>query len=146
MLQSKPTTFIFSVARYPPDYVHPKRPCWPHACRSSLYWDRSDPLILVWFECRIPPPINGSQTSAGETARNRFDLVLAQNFRYPLRLLGPGHLAEIADLFFQNMLLQKQDGAQRLVLGRSGDMLVHRQISQEFRDFLLSHLGGMARL
>src|SRR6185295_19680877 len=63
--------------------------------------------------------------------------------RQTLRLLRLHHAFEPRQIRFQHVPIQKQDRALCLILGRSADLSVHRQMSQKRLDLCASHRGGM---
>jgi len=48
----------------------------------------------------------------------------------------------VLDVFFEK-LVQIEDGLQRDVLGAGGDMLLIREMGEELRDFICTHLCRM---
>lgn len=46
----------------------------------------------------------------------------------------PGYVPLVAEIFFENMPKEKQQGIEGLVLGRGGDPAIHRQMSEIFFD------------
>ena len=65
------------------------------------------------------------------------DLLAGENHRDIERLLRPRHVAQFAEFPFQAMAVEKQQRIERLVLGRGGDLALHRQKGQ-----ILLHIGG----
>jgi hypothetical protein len=60
-----------------------------------------------------------------------------------VRLLRPYHLVNPANILLENLLIQKQDGAQCLALGGGSDMANHGQMRQELLNFLYAHVTRM---
>src|SRR5581483_2561067 len=63
--------------------------------------------------------------------------------RWPLR---PLDLSQPTDFLLQNVFVEEQERAQRLVLSGSGHVANAREMAQEFGDFSFSHFGGMTFL
>ena len=81
---------------------------------------------------------------AVELADDGAHLVAAENDREVSRPLGPDDVIEPGQILMQNVPVEKQKSAERLVLGRGGDPALDRQGAQKPRDLSGTHLGGMA--
>ena len=75
--------------------------------------------------------------------QHRSDLVLGQYHGDTLRLLCAHHLVNPANVLLEDLLVQKQDGAQRLALRGRGDTAFDGQMRQELLDLLHAHLARM---
>ena len=76
-----------------------------------------------------------------ESLEHGADLVAGENDRQPRGALGAHDAVEPRQVHLQHVLVQEQEGAQRLVLGRGGDVPVDRQEREELRDFQRARLG-----
>jgi hypothetical protein len=81
---------------------------------------------------------------AGQLGQQAGDLVPAQDHRQPLRPSRPDHPRDAARVDLQHLLVQEQQGAERLVLGRGADVPLHRQVRQESVDLRRPHLLRVA--
>lgn len=75
---------------------------------------------------------NGARFRSGEYDRN---------FRRSFHALDVIHEIQLS---LEDLLVKKEQRRQRLVLGRGGDMVLHRQTRQEDADFPFAHLFRMA--
>ena len=71
------------------------------------------------------------------------DLVSGQHDGDAVRLFRTHYLVNPADILLENLLIQKQDGAQCLALFGSGNTAFHGQMGQELLDLLDTHLARM---
>ncbi len=67
-----------------------------------------------------------------------------QHDRDALGILGPHDVVEPRQLLLENLAIEEEQRAQRLVLRGRGDIAVDGQIAQEARDLGGAHLGRMA--
>jgi hypothetical protein len=61
-------------------------------------------------------------------AQHHRDLVPAQDHRKALWLLGAHHVVQPANVLLEDLLIQKQNGAESLALSRGGDVAFDRQM------------------
>lgn len=54
------------------------------------------------------------------------------------------HRVDIAEVLMKNITIEKENGAEGLVLGRSSDVFVQSEMGQELFDFGCAHLTRMA--
>lgn len=59
------------------------------------------------------------------------------------RPFGPRKI-DTAKIDFQHVFVKKQDRGQSLILGRSGDMLIHGEVREKLADLHHAHLARMA--
>lgn len=74
----------------------------------------------------------------------RLHLQSGQNHRKASRFLRPDDLVEPDKLPAEHKTVKEKDRAQRLVLGRRGDLPVGRQVGQKRLDIGFPHLQGMS--
>src|SRR5712692_9628459 len=103
-----------------------RRPALQQAQARAVQQDRHQP----WHA--IEPPEDGA------------DLLARQHDRQVLGPLGPDDVVEPRQLDAEHVAIQKQQGAQRLVLGRGRDFVLDRERGQELGDLGGAHLHGMA--
>ena len=58
--------------------------------------------------------------------------------------MGADHPLDAAGVDFQHLLIQEEQGAKGLILRRSADVAVNRQVRKELIDLRRPHLQGMA--
>jgi hypothetical protein len=73
------------------------------------------------------------------------DLVTGQDDRKSTRFPGPGDSVRKRDSRPEDFVVQKEEGARRLSLGRRADPTLVRQVGQEGRHLSAPHVPGMAR-
>src|ERR1700730_3083831 len=71
------------------------------------------------------------------------DLIPAEDDRKPLRAPRAHDAIEPRELHLQHVLVEEQEGAQRLILRRGGDLPIDRQGREELRHLGCAHLRGM---
>ena len=96
---------------------------------------------------RRPEPVQqagGQPGGAVELGQHGAGLLAAEDGRQPLGRLGPhGLVIDPGQRPSQDDLVEEQQGAEGLVLGRGGHVPLHRQVRQERDDFRLAHLQRM---
>lgn len=70
-------------------------------------------------------------------------LVSGQDHGQVLGPLRPHNVVELRQLHAEHLAIQKEQGAERLVLGGGGDLVTHGQRGQECGDLGRAHVGGM---
>ena len=86
----------------------------------------------------------GEPGGAVELGQDGAGLLAAEDGRQPLGGLGPHGLAlDPCQRLSQDDLVEEEQGAEGLVLGGGGQVLLDRQMGQEGDDFGLGHLEGM---
>jgi hypothetical protein len=73
------------------------------------------------------------------------DLVAGEDDGQPLRPSGTHDVVQPWDLEVQDLPIEKQQGAQRLVLGGRGNVAIDGQPAQEAGELRCPHLGGANR-
>ena len=81
-----------------------------------------------------------------EVSQHLFDLLACQHHRQPFRPLGTYDRAEVAEWVLQDILVEKQEGRKRLVLGRGGDVLFQRQMGKKGADVRLGQPTRVAAM
>ncbi len=79
-------------------------------------------------------------------SENGVDLVPSQDNWKPDGTFGPDDILNPIEVLMQDFLVEKQDGAQRLVLGRGADSAFRCQARQESADFGLAEPGWILSL
>src|SRR5947208_7181598 len=72
--------------------------------------------------------------------KNLAHFVATQHYRQPHWFLGSLHRVEPSDLLLKHFLIEKEQGAQRLVLRRCGYISVPCQMCQKFSYLSLRHV------
>jgi hypothetical protein len=75
---------------------------------------------------------------------DRAHLVSSQDDGEVFRSLGPDHVIEPGQVLVQDVAVEEQERAQRLVLGGGGNLALDGEGAEEARDLGGAHLGGMA--
>src|SRR6266536_4560161 len=95
-------------------------------------------------------PEAGTVQQGGHEARDtvkpleqRADLIPAEDDRKPLRAPRAHDAIEPREIHLQHVLVEEQEGAQRLILRRGGDLPIDRQGREELRNLDCAHLSGM---
>ena len=83
---------------------------------------------------------------AGEVRQHGLDLLPRHHNGEPPGLAGADDLAQVPDFSVENMTIEEQQGRKRLVLRRSGDLFLDRQMRQKGVYLRFAHLGGMAQV
>ena len=83
---------------------------------------------------------------ATERAQQRPDLFTTEHHGQPRRPFGPDDLVEPAEILVQHLAVEKEQGAEGLVLRGHADLRVDREVAEEVGDFRFAHLGGMPLL
>ena len=76
-------------------------------------------------------------------SKDLFHLGAGQNHRELGRFFGPLDLLEPTDLVLEHFLVEEKQCAERLVLSRSRNVHVSREVREELRYFLFRHFSGM---
>jgi len=75
---------------------------------------------------------------------DRAHLVAGQDDGEVFRALGPDHAIKPGQVLLQDVAVEEQERAQRLVLGGGRDFALDGQGTEEARDLGGAHVGGMA--
>ena len=67
-----------------------------------------------------------------------------QHDRNPFGTFRSYHAIQPAEVFLQNVAMQEQQGRQGLVLRRTADVAIHRQMRQKLAHLLLAHFQRMS--
>lgn len=115
-----------------------------------------DHLMMVEVEILDPEPQSlqnpksGTVEKSGDKANVAFELrkdrlhfPAAQNNRQLPEIPGSQEAAEVSGIDAENVLVQKDQGIECLVLGRGSDLTVDGEIGEKFADFLRAHFAGM---
>lgn len=76
-----------------------------------------------------------------EAAENRLDFGFCEDEGQLGRRFRVGNIAEPVQRLFENIFIEKQDGAEGLILGSGGDVAVDSQMREEVLDFAFAHCG-----
>jgi hypothetical protein len=74
-----------------------------------------------------------------EPTENFANLVARHHYRQFSRLSGAHHIVESGQRIAEDMLVQEEERAESLRLGRRGDVLAHHKMGQKCVDLLGSH-------
>lgn len=80
---------------------------------------------------------------AGKIRQHGFDFIAGQHDGKAGGLAGTDDFAQIADFAAKDVSIKEKDGGKRLILRRSGDLFLDRQIRQKSVYFWFSHLLRM---
>ena len=78
-----------------------------------------------------------------EAVEDRLDLLAGEHHGKPFRLPGMDEVVQPRQRLAQDGLVQEEEGAQCLVLGRGSQVRIHSQGRQKLGDLDLAHLGGV---
>jgi len=76
-------------------------------------------------------------------SKDLFHLGAGQNHRELGRFFGSLDLLQPTDLVLEHFFIEEKQRAERLILGRSRDVHVSREVREEPRHFLFPHFSGM---
>ena len=130
------------------EHGHPVPPALPLA-------DREPPPVGVEVVDPEPEPLAEPQpgavedhpdepVDAPELAQDGVDLGPREDDREPLRPPGPGDPVDAAERAAEDVVVQEQDGVERLVLGRCGDPSVLGEVGEERGEVGLGERVGVA--
>ena len=83
---------------------------------------------------------------AGHGGKYLLDLFAGEDGGQALGFLGPNGVEGPFQVLFEHVLIQEEDGAERLVLGGGSDVLVHGQVGEKRLYFGSVHLGRVAHV
>ncbi len=98
---------------------------------------------FVEAEAGAVEDLDDEEGDAGELVQDALDFCTGEDDGEALGLFGHDRADRLLDGLFQDMVVEKEDGAEGLVLGGGGDVFVDREMSEESLDILDAQVFGM---